>query len=74
MAETKAPQSQFAYVVIASRRARQLMAGAPPMVDPVRTLKPTRLAMEELDTGVLEFEFPQPPGGTEDKEGKRRKL
>jgi DNA-directed RNA polymerase subunit K/omega len=49
------------------------MAGAPPMVDPVRTLKPTRLAMEELDTGVLEFEFPQRPGGTEDKEGKRRK-
>lgn len=73
MAETKAPQSQFAYVVVASRRARQLMAGAPPMVDPVRTLKPTRLAMEELDTGVLEFEFPQRPGGAEDKEGKRRK-
>ena len=73
MAETKAPQSQFAYVVVAARRARQLMAGAPPMVDPIHTLKPTRLAMEELDTGVLEFEFPQVPEGTVEKEGKRRK-
>lgn len=74
MVETKAPQSQFAYVVVAARRARQLMAGAPPMVDTVRTLKPTRLAMEELDTGVLEFEFPETPGGAEEKEGKRRKT
>jgi DNA-directed RNA polymerase omega subunit len=73
MAETKAPQSQFAYVVIAARRARQLMAGAPPMVDPVRTQRPTRLAMEELDAGALEFEFPEVPGAAEEKEGKRRK-
>ncbi len=27
--QTKAPESQFAYVVLAARRARQIMAGAP---------------------------------------------
>ncbi|MGA2483697.1 MAG: DNA-directed RNA polymerase subunit omega [Candidatus Acidiferrales bacterium] len=73
MAETKVPQNQFAYVVVASRRARQLMAGAPPMVDNPRTLKATRLAMEELDQSVLEYEYPGAPGPGEDKEGKRRK-
>jgi DNA-directed RNA polymerase omega subunit len=73
MAETKAPQSQFAYVVVAARRARQLMAGAPPMVDNPRTLKATRLAMEELDQNVLEYEFPAPPGSAEEKDSKRRK-
>lgn len=73
MAETKAPQSQFAYVVVAARRARQLMAGAPPMVDNPRTLKATRLAMEELDQNVLEYEYPGVLGPGEDKEGKRRK-
>jgi DNA-directed RNA polymerase omega subunit len=70
--ETKAPESQFAYVVVASRRARQLMAGAPPLIDNPRTLKATRIATEELDLGVLEFELPE-KASQEDKEGKRRK-
>ena len=43
---TKAPESQFAYVVLAARRARQIMAGAPPLVENPRTLKPTRIACE----------------------------
>ena len=29
----EAPESQFAYVVVAARRARQLMMGGRPMVD-----------------------------------------
>ena len=40
--QTKAPESQFAYVVLAARRARQIMAGAPPLVENLRTLKATR--------------------------------
>ena len=35
--QTKAPESQFAYVVLAARRARQIMAGAPPLVENLRT-------------------------------------
>lgn len=67
------PESQFAYVVVAARRARQLMAGAPPIVDHPRSHKPTRLAMEELDQGVLEYQPPDLPETAEEKEAKRRK-
>ncbi len=70
---TKAPDSQFAYVVVAARRARQLMAGAQPLTDHPRSYKPTRIATEELDKGLLEYQLPASPGEAEDKEGKRRK-
>ncbi len=70
--QTKPPESQFAYVVLAARRARQLMAGAPPLAENLRTQKSTRIALEELDQNLLEFEIPEMPGEDE-KEGKRRK-
>jgi len=68
--ETKAPESQFAYVVVAARRARQLMAGAPPLMENPRTLKPTRIAAEELEMGLLEFELPEK---ATEEDGKRKK-
>ena len=71
--QTKAPESQFAYVVLAARRARQIMAGAPPLLDNPRTLKATRLACEELDHGMLEFDLPEVSSIDEDKDGKRKK-
>lgn len=67
------PDSKFAYVVVASRRARQLMAGAQPLFDRPRSHKPTRIAMEELNKALLEYQLPERPAGEEDKEGKRRK-
>ncbi len=70
---SQAPESKFAYVVVAARRARQLMAGAHPLFDHPRSHKPTRIAMEELDKSLLEYQLPEPPAGAEDKEGKRRK-
>jgi DNA-directed RNA polymerase omega subunit len=70
---TKAPESQFAYVVLAARRARQLMAGAPPLIENPRTLKPTRIACEELDHSALEYEFDQPASIDEDKDGNKRR-
>ena len=71
--QTKAPESQFAYVVLAARRARQLMAGAPPFVENPRTQKPTRVACEELDQGLLEYDFTEAASIDQDKDGKRRK-
>ena len=71
--QTKAPESQFAYVVLAARRARQIMAGAPPMLDSVRTQKATRIACEEVNQGLIEYDFNDAGTGDEDKEGKRRK-
>ncbi len=65
------PESQFAYVVVVSRRARQLMIGGRPMVDNPYSRKNTRIAEEELRQGLLEYETPERPGESED--GKSRK-
>jgi DNA-directed RNA polymerase omega subunit len=71
-AQREAPDSMFAYVVVASRRARQLMAGAHPLVYQPRSHKPTRVAMEELDRGALEFSLPETPGSGEEDSKKRK--
>ncbi|HEY1483598.1 MAG TPA: DNA-directed RNA polymerase subunit omega [Candidatus Acidoferrum sp.] len=70
--QTKAPESQFAYVVLAARRARQIMAGAPPLVDNLRTQKATRIACEEVTHGLIEYDFIE-LAGEEPDDGKRRK-
>jgi DNA-directed RNA polymerase omega subunit len=69
----QAPDSQFAYVVVVSRRARQLMIGARPLVDNPRARKTTRIAEEELQQGLLEYEVPDLPEVSDDVDGKRRK-
>ena len=71
--ENQAPESKFAFVVVAARRARQLMAGAAPLVMSPHSHKATRVAIEELGAGVLEYQMPESPGEAEDKDGKRRK-
>ena len=71
--QMKAPQSQFAYVVLAARRARQLMAGAPPLVDNQRTQKATRIACEEVNHGLIEYDYTEPGEKDAEKESKRKK-
>jgi DNA-directed RNA polymerase subunit omega len=66
----QAPDSQFAFVVVAGKRARQLISGASPLLANPRSHKPTRVAMEELSAGQLEYRTPD-VGGAE-KDGKRR--
>jgi DNA-directed RNA polymerase omega subunit len=68
----QAPDSKFAYVVVASRRARQLMIGGRPLVDNPRSRKVTRIAEEELQQGLLEFQTPDVAEEAE-KESRRRK-
>ncbi len=70
---TEAPDSKFAFVVVAARRARQLMAGAAPLVEHPRSHKPTRIAIEELSKALLEYQLPERLEGAEEKEAKRRK-
>lgn len=69
----QAPESQFAYVVVVSRRARQLMIGGRPLVDNPKSRKPARIAEEELQHGLLEFEMPELMEESEEREAKRRK-
>ena len=71
--QTKAPESQFVYVVLAARRARQIMAGAPPLLENPRTFKATRIACEEVDHGLVEYDFEEPVSVDEDKDGNKRR-
>ena len=50
--------SKFAFVLAASKRARQLQAGAKPLV-PTTGHKPTRIAMEETFQGAVPYELPE---------------
>jgi DNA-directed RNA polymerase omega subunit len=70
---TGIPESQFAYVVVVSRRARQLMIGGRPLIENPKSRKTSRIAEEELQSGLLEYSLPEVPEGSEDKDAKRRK-
>src|SRR5438876_11319135 len=72
--QTKAPESQFAYVVLAARRARQIMAGAPPLIEHHRTQKAKRNACEELEHSLIEYDIIDPSSiDAEQARYKRRK-
>jgi DNA-directed RNA polymerase omega subunit len=66
----QAPDSMFAFVVVAGKRARQLMSGASPLVANPRSHKPTRVAMEELSAGQLEYKTPDLDAADKDKRRK----
>ncbi len=71
---TQPPDSRFSYVVLIARRARQLMAGGRPLIDNPKNHKFPRVAEEELQQWMLEYELPEAADGTEDKDAKKKKL
>ena len=48
-------ENRFALVVLATKRARQLMAGGRPIVDNIKN-KPPVLALREIATGKVRFD------------------
>ena len=46
--------SNYRYVLVAARRARQLSGGAPPLVN-TAAKKPCKIAQEEIDAGKIQF-------------------
>jgi len=50
--------SNYRYVLVAARRARQLQNGARPVVD-THSRKPCRIAEEEIQAGMVKWEVPQ---------------
>ena len=72
-ASTQPPDSKFAYVVLIARRARQLMEGGRPLVDNPKNHKYTRVAEEEMEKGLLEFDLPEGMDGREVDDGKGKK-
>jgi DNA-directed RNA polymerase omega subunit len=68
-AEKQVPSSQFAFVILAAKRARQLMAGAPMLLAHTRAHKPTRIAVDELRHSLLEYELPESKENSEENSG-----
>ena len=56
-ADKGVPESKFVYVIVAAKRARQLQGGARPLLDS-HSRKATRIAQEELQHELLEYEVP----------------
>lgn len=56
--------SNYRYVLVAARRARQLLSGARPMVE-TPTRKPCRVAMEEIAAGKVAYVVGEPKASTE---------
>ena len=48
--------SKFRFILIAAKRARQLQGGAKPLIHTL-SRKPTRIAQEEVRSGVIKFEL-----------------
>jgi len=51
--------SNYRYVLVAARRARQLQSGALPVVK-AHSGKPCRIAEEEIRAGMVKWIVPQP--------------
>ncbi len=50
--------SNYRYILVAARRARQLQSGAPPVV-PTNSRKPCRIAQDEIRAGKVKWEIPE---------------
>ncbi len=49
--------SNYRYILVAARRARQLQSGAPPVVN-TNSRKPCRIAQDEIRAGKVKWEIP----------------
>jgi DNA-directed RNA polymerase subunit omega len=50
--------SNYRYILVAARRARQLQSGAPPVVE-TKSRKPCRIAQDEIRAGKVKWEIPE---------------
>ena len=51
---TQKVDCRYTLVIEASKRARQLVAGAAPLIDP-KEMKPVTVAVEEINRGLLTY-------------------
>jgi DNA-directed RNA polymerase subunit omega len=52
--------SNYRYILVAARRARQLQGGAPPVIDS-GSRKPCRIAQDEIRAGKVKWLIPELP-------------
>jgi DNA-directed RNA polymerase subunit omega len=63
--------SKFRYILIAAKRARQLQAGARPLIQSTAK-RLTRVAQQEVAAGLVPFELLAPTTGENDKNKKQK--
>jgi DNA-directed RNA polymerase subunit omega len=64
--------SKFRYILVAAKRARQLQAGARPLIQSSEK-RLTRVAQLEVTAGLVPFELLAPAAGENDKNKKPKK-
>jgi len=52
--------SNYRYILVAARRARQLQGGAPPVIETF-SRKPCRIAQDEIKAGKVKWVVPELP-------------
>src|SRR2546428_14159305 len=52
--------SNYRYILVAARRARQLQGGAPPVIETL-SRKPCRIAQDEIKAGKVKWVIPEIP-------------
>jgi DNA-directed RNA polymerase subunit omega len=52
--------SNYRYILVAARRARQLQGGAPPVIE-TPSRKPCRIAQDEIRAGKVKWLIPEMP-------------
>jgi DNA-directed RNA polymerase subunit omega len=57
--------SNYRYILVAARRARQLQSGAPPVID-TASRKPCRIAQDEIRAGKVKWVIPEEPRSVAD--------
>jgi DNA-directed RNA polymerase subunit omega len=57
--------SNYRYILVAARRARQLQGGAPPVID-TTSRKPCRIAQDEIKAGKVKWMIPENPKSAAD--------
>jgi DNA-directed RNA polymerase subunit omega len=55
--------SNYRYILVAARRARQLQGGAPPVIE-THSRKPCRIAQDEIKAGKVKWVIPETPKST----------
>ncbi len=64
--------SKFRFILVAAKRARQLQAGARPLIQSTAK-RLTRVAQQEVVAGLVPFEVLAPANGDNDKNKKAKK-
>ncbi len=57
--------SNYRYILVAARRARQLQGGAPPVIQ-TPSRKPCRIAQDEIKAGKVKWVIPEVPRSASD--------